>query len=404
MKIQTIFFLCLVSASGAAQDYSAFHQSLNQLHEFALASDTTGIKAKVDVWWNQLRDNKQIPLIVEDSVAFLYRGHAKTVDWMGDFNAWGSKKDFHNKGKHIKNTDIWLLKGMFPRDARLDYKILVDGHTWVLDPENVHQQWSGVGGGSPNSELRMPLWKADPILIERPNIKRGVIKRDILFTSKKLGYQIMYSVYLSPGYEALEKLPVLYVMDGYEYMLPELGNITTVIDNLIADKKIEPIIAILIDQREPINRSNNRRMQELNMNEKYLAFLSDEFMPAVEVNYPIQRDAGHRAILGSSMGGLSSAYFAFTRPDLFSMAGIQSPAFWVRPQIYAVCDNPNSPKVKVSMTSGLIHDASEGSRKMKDILQNNACVYNYRETQDGHSWGNWRNLIDDILVDFFAVH
>jgi enterochelin esterase family protein len=56
------------------------------------------------------------------------------------------------------------------------------------------------------------------------------------------------------------------------------------------------------------------------------------------------------------------------------------------------------------MTSGIIHDASAGTRKMKAILENNACIYSYREVNQGHSWGNWRNLIDDILIDFFALN
>jgi enterochelin esterase family protein len=85
------------------------------------------------------------------------------------------------------------------------------------------------------------------------------------------------------------------------------------------------------------------------------------------------------------------------------MAGIQSPAFWTKPQIYQLCSNPNNPKMKISMTSGLINDTSKESRKMKDILAASSCEYHYREVNEGHSWGNWRNLIDDILVDFFAI-
>jgi len=386
-----------------AQDYGPFQETLKPLRDFAAAPDTAGLLTRVDQWWKSRQEKQQIPFIVEDSVAFLYRGNAKSVEWMGDFNAWGYSKEFPNKGTRIKNTDLWILKCSFTREARLDYKILIDGTHWVLDPENGFQQWSGVGGGSPNSELRMPLWKPDPITLERPGISRGTVRKDVLFNSKTLGYQITYSTYLPHGVASGSKLPVLYVTDGYEYMLPELGNIVVILDNLIADKKIQPIVAVFIDHREPINRSNNRRMTELNMSEKYLTFIADEFIPTIERSLPVHHDAAHRAILGTSMGGLTSAYIAFTRPDIFTMAGIQSPAFWSRPQIYSVCDNPNSPKIKVSMTSGLIHDTSEGSRKMKEILQNNACVYTYRETPEGHSWGNWRNLIDDILIDFFAV-
>jgi enterochelin esterase family protein len=55
------------------------------------------------------------------------------------------------------------------------------------------------------------------------------------------------------------------------------------------------------------------------------------------------------------------------------------------------------------MTSGMINDVSESTRKMQTILEGNACTYRYREVNEGHSWGNWRNLIDDILIDFFGI-
>jgi enterochelin esterase family protein len=67
-----------------------------------------------------------------------------------------------------------------------------------------------------------------------------------------------------------------------------------------------------------------------------------------------------------------------------------------------LCDNPDGSKIKISMTTGLINDASEGGRKMIGILENNSCTYQYREVNQGHSWGNWKYLLDDILIDFFA--
>jgi len=176
-----------------------------------------------------------------------------------------------------------------------------------------------------------------------------------------------------------------------------------VLDNLIADKKIKPIMAVFIDHREPANRTNNRRMQELVMNKSYLDFFVSEFIPFIESRYPAKTDAQSRAMIGSSVGGLNATFFAFSRPDIFGNAGIQSPSFFTRPQIYSLCDNPVGSKVKISMTSGLINDASDGGRKMAKILESNACQYQYREVNQGQSWGNWRYLIDDILVDFFAT-
>ncbi len=400
MRNLTLLLSFVITFSSYSQETTSFTQSIKDLYTAGKIADEAKRNEEVEKEWSLIKQSG-IPFVRNDSVAFLYRGEASSVEWMGDFNGWGFKKDFPNKGKKIHGTNIWILKSSFPPDSRLDYKILVNVHQWLLDPENPYQQWSGVGGGSPNSELRMPLWKADPIQNDIPGIAHGALERDILFASKVLGYQMTYSVYLPAGYEQAGKLPVLYVTDGYEYLLPQLGNMKNVLDNLIAEKKIQPIIAVFIDHREPINRSNNRRMEELNLNANYLKFFSEELIPSVESTYPIQGDPAHRAVMGTSMGGLSAAYFAFTRPDLFTMAGIQSPAFGTRPQIYAICDNSNGAKLKVSITTGRFNDSSEGADKMKKILEKNACVYLYRESNEGHSWGNWRSLIDDILIDFF---
>ncbi len=380
------------------QNYSSFQKQLNRLQSPS--------SIEVGKIWQELIDQKQIPLIDIDSVAFLYRGEAKTVSWMGDFNGWGYDKKFKNAGTKIPNTDIWILKTSFPQDARLDYKIVIDETNWILDPANPHQQWSGVGGGSPNSELRMPRWKEDPISQPMDAIFHGRIEEDILINSKELGYQITYSVYLPSSYQkqSTEVYPIMYVTDGYEYMHERMGNMITILDNLIHQKKIKPIVAVFIDHREPVNRSNNRRMIELAMNEHYLNFIVKQLIPNVEKQYPISTNPEDRAIIGTSMGGLAAAYFSFSKPEIFGLAGVQSPAFWFRPEIYTYCDNPNHQPVKTFMTSGTINDTEEGARKMKMILEKNTCTYQYKEVNQGHSWGNWRDLIDDMLIYFFPTN
>ncbi|HEY3404871.1 MAG TPA: alpha/beta hydrolase-fold protein [Ohtaekwangia sp.] len=379
-----------------AQNYSRFTQTTRMFYI------SPSVAEKV---LQNLSANAQIPFVVEDSVAFLYRGEATSVLWMGDFNGSGYDKKFPNKGSRIPGTDIWILKASFPQDARLDYKILVNESTWVLDPENPHQQWSGVGGGTPNSELRMPHWKEDPITQPMPAIFHGRVIQDLLIKSEHLGYQISYSIYLPPDFNPSTRkvYPVIYVTDGYEYLHERMGNMATILDNLIHLQKIKPVIAIFIDHREPVNRINNRRMQELALNEQYLAFITKELIPRVESKYPIATDAKSRAILGTSMGGLTAAYFAFSKPDVFGMAGIQSPAFWFRPEIYTLCDSPENPPVKIFMTTGLINDTQEGAEKMRSILDKNTCNYQFQQVNQGHSWGNWRDLIDDILVYFFPT-
>lgn len=398
------FFLLLVFATNlvTGQDYNAFHENMAALQGLSRITDSNQQESALKVILDKLKSEDEIPLRGRDSVAFIYIGIAQSVDWMGDFNGWGYDKTFNNHGVKIPNTNVWILKSSFPTDARLDYKIILNGANWILDPINPHTQWSGVGGGSPNSELRMPGYKVDPIHTKRENVPEGKIIADVLFTSEVLGYQITYSVYLPPV-KAEGKFPVAYVTDGYEYLHPQLGDLPTVMDNLIADKKIEPIMAVFVDHREPANRTNNRRMQEMVMNPTYLDFFVNEFIPFIEANYPAQSSAKSRAILGSSVGGLCATYFAFSRPDIFGNVGIQSPTFYTRPQIYSLCDSPIGSSVKISMTSGLINDASDSGKKMTAILDKNSCDYQYREVNEGYSWGNWRYLEDDILMDFFGT-
>lgn len=378
-----------------AQDYRVFTEALLQLRRHP---------EQANAWWQERERQGQIPFTCRDSVAFLYRGQAESVVWMGDFNGWGYAKSFPNAGTRIPGTDIWMLKTTFPINARLDYKILVNQTQWMLDPANPFVQWSGVGGGSPNSELRMPGWKPDAIAQTDNSMPAGQMVRDQLLNSKVLGYQITYSLYLPPGYTPKTEYPVLYITDGYEYLHEQMGNMPAILNNLIGTKRIQPILAVFVDHREPINRANNKRMQELAMNEQYLKFFAEELIPAVEGRYFTQGLAArNHGILGTSMGGLTAAYFAFSRPDLFGLAGIQSPAFWFKPQIYQVCDNPDRPPVRVYLTTGVIHDTEEGAEKMKSILEKNTCTFQYQEVNQGHSWGNWRDLIDDILIYFFGT-
>jgi hypothetical protein len=51
---------------------------------------------------------------------------------MGDFNGWGYDKNIENKGTRIGKTDVWMLKKSFPKDARLDYKIILNGNDWIV--------------------------------------------------------------------------------------------------------------------------------------------------------------------------------------------------------------------------------------------------------------------------------
>jgi enterochelin esterase family protein len=286
----------------------------------------------------------------------------------------------------------------FPSKARFDYKIILNGKDWILDPANPHQQYSGVGGGSPNSEVRMPGWQRDACQFERPGVRRGTLV-SAKVESTSLGYAVAYSVYTPVGSNNVQSIPTLYVLDGNEYIDPRLGNMRTVLDNLIADKRIQPVSVVFLDAREPGNASNNRRMTELSLNEAYLSFIVEELIPVVEGAKPAGRAS--RGIMGTSLGGLMSAFISFKRPDLFGLTGIQSPAFWYKPEIFTLAEKSGELKLRCFLSAGTVFDAAAESRKMKGILEQQGHSCTYVETDEAHSWGNWRNLLEELLVELY---
>lgn len=396
MKYLGLWLALLVSVPAGAQTNKTFQKAMTQLRSFA-GQDSVRIQASVNRWWEARKKAGQVPLLSKDSAVFLYRGVATSVAWAGDFNYWGSKPS-PAKGVRIRNTDIWMAAVAFPPAARFDYKVILNGKDWILDPVNPHQQYSGLGGGSPNSEIRMPGWKMDACQVERSSIVRGTLVSTRI-QSKVLGYEVDYSLYTPAGGSNVQGTPVLYVLDGNEYIDPRLGNMRTVLDNLIANKRIQPLRVVFIDAREPGNPSNNRRMTELSLNEAYLDFIVKELMPAVEGTQQIDRTS--RGIMGTSLGGLMSAFVSFKRPDLFGLTGIQSPAFWYKPEIFTLAEKSGEPKLRCFLSAGTFFDAATESRKMKGILEQQGHSCTYVETDEAHSWGNWRNLLEELLVELY---
>lgn len=379
--------------------YRVFKDSL----EAVAATEDPG---RLDAFWRILKEANQIPFVVGDSVAFLYRGPATSVAWNGDFNGWSQDASFRNEGVRVEGTDLWMLEQTFPADARLDYKIVVNGDRWMLDPANPLQQWSGFG---PNSELRMPAWEYPLETIPRSDGPHGTLSDDKLISSTNLRYDVRYRVYTPAGYDALSNLPVLYVTDGHEYAADHKGSMKIVLDNLIADGRIQPVLVVFVDPREPGNPSNNRRQsQYADDYAPFAAFLADELVPVVDGAFKTEPSAEERGILGTSLGGLFSAYLGAARPDVFRRIGIHSPAFFYdtrqnQDRIYRMYTESDRLPLDIFMSNGTYHDLAEGAHRMKAVFEEKGYPLHYIEVNEGHSWGNWRALLDAPLIVFWGT-
>lgn len=367
------------------------------LAEFQTALNAAVSSGDIEPFWNDITALEQMPLIFDDTAVFLYRGDARSVEWRGDFNSWGSSAEFH--GTQQGDTDLWTMTHQFPLDARLDYKIVLDSNTWILDPLNPRQQWGGFG---PNSEFSMPAYVYSPYVVPRDDIEHGSLSDNLTIFSDLLNYQLHYRVYTPAGYDDLDTLPVIYVTDGQEYADEKLGSMLAVLDNLIADGAISPVIAVFIDPRNPDNSSQNRREDEYITNDDFIGFLATELVPTIDAVYDTDDSPDGQAILGTSLGGLNAAYVGLNYPAVFHLIAIQSPALWVATEVIDSYATGEMLPLKIFMSTGTISDDTENTRHLREVLQSKGYPLHYIEVSEGHSWGNWRALLDDLLIYFFG--
>ena len=374
--------------------FATFAQFTDSLAAIGAIADDDARDDALDALWTDLVAAEQVPFALGDSAAFLYRGSAGSVQVAGDHSSWSPRPL-----SRVGLSDAWLRVYSFPEAARLDYKLVVDGN-WILDPDNPHQQWSGFG---PNSELRMPAWVFPDETVRDPDVPAGAFTANQSLTSTHLGYTVRYRVYTPADYDTLADLPAIYVTDGHEYADDRLGAFRIVLDNLIAEGRAEPAVVVFIDPR--VNGQNLREEQYV-QNPDFASFVADELVPTIDAAYRTRTDRDSRVILGTSLGGLFSAYLGILHPDTFGKLAIQSPAFWVSenpnwwtgPSIYSMMDEAEAGLFDVYMSTGTINDTEDGARRMRDVFDANDHALAYREVPEGHSWGNWRALLDEVLV------
>lgn len=337
----------------------------------------------VDVYMDSL---VSAPVIYDSVVYFIYNRNQQAVSVAGDFNGWS---DATNLLTNVSGTTFWYTRLVFETNARLDYKFVADGQ-WLLDPNNPNQIPGGFGL---NSELAMPAY-VQPWEIEDLGNPDGSIES---FTLSSSNTSATYSVdvYLPPGYDANSAYPSVYVHDGAEYLI--LGDSRNVINNLIAENLIEPVIAVFVS---PTNRGAeyafDKRFQ-------FSSFITTELVPHIDANYATIQTAEKRAVFGASFGGNISAIISYYNPTIFGNMGLHSGAFW--PNDHEMTQVITSgPDVNVKVASiwgtyepGIAYDMNI----VKDYMLTKNYELFWKELPEGHSWGLWRASIDDILVFFF---
>lgn len=330
------------------------------------------------------------PKIESDTIAlFMYKGNVSLVHIPGDANGWDS--DAYPMQK-IANTNVWYRLLSFESDARLDYKFVLSGSNWILDPRNSQRVSGGFG---PNSELRMPEYIFPDEILARDDVPKGVID-SFSFSSSVLNNSRTIRVYVPSNYDSDASYPMMLFHDGSEFI--SLANAQNVFDNLIHDRKINPTIGVFVP---PVDRSNEYAWEDTDQFEN---FIVTELMPFLEDNYAISTDAAERGMIGPSYAALITAQIVYNNPEVFGNAALLSTAFWANNQsVYNQIINGPKVELKWYIDWGTYEGSgiTDYSPPFTAMLAEKEYPFKSNIWHDGHSWGNWRAHIDEALEFFF---
>ncbi|MGI9202468.1 MAG: alpha/beta hydrolase [Woeseiaceae bacterium] len=228
----------------------------------------------------------------------------------------------------------------------------------------------------------------------------GTLSEDIRISSNVLGYDLQYRVYLPEGFEVQNKLPVLYVTDGHFYL--DDGRMDELLDRLVEDAEIEPLVAIFVDARDPDDLKVNRRNAQFLCNRDYLKFYVDELLPRIETDYPVATSRRGRTVMGLSFGATNAACFGLFGSAAFSGVAMQSPANHPLPDLLPAFEEAPKLPLRIFLSTGKPDDNTTANRKFHRVLKDKGYDMQYVEVRQGHNWKNWRPLLDDVLRYFYA--
>jgi len=230
---------------------------------------------------------------------------------------------------------------------------------------------------------------------------KGTLSDHIRIKSQALGYDLQYRVYIPDTINADDKLPTLYITDGESYA--KKGRMIKALDTGISDGKIEPVIAIFIDARDPDKLKNNRRNEQFFCNKDYVDFFTTELIPHIDQTYNTSQLREDRVILGVSFGGFNAGCFGLMATPYFGGIAMNSPAHseFVR-YLKKQYDKFDKKNLKVYLSVGSNADNRLAVRSLKKTLDKKGYDLTYTQNFHGHNWNNWTPLLPEVLETFFS--
>ncbi len=388
----------------------------------------TALRAKrpgaVDAFWSSLRGKGPVvERFTGDNesalVTFVFRTDAPYAGMFGGPTA--REKPMTRLG----SSNLWYLSARMPRDSRADYAFLgADG------PPDFHVPWKqgdfgierwGKKSLDPNnpstnvdqSRIELPGAAPQPWIVARPETPSGKLT-ELTLDSAQLHEKRRIGIYTPPGFTPTATYPLVVAFDGEVYGLDRdaaLIPLPVIVDNLIATKKIPPVVVALV-------ANQGTRDRDLTSNAAFADFVALELVPKLRADYHAGLTPAATLVTGSSFGGLCAVYVGLQHSAVIGNVLSQSGAFWFRPgdldsELADSIDTGRlfgriiaSPKLPLRfyLDVGLFetdhrNDILSMNRRMRDVLQAKGYPIRYAEFSGGHDYLQWRGTIADGLIE-----
>ncbi len=292
-------------------------------------------------------------------------------------------------------TLYWFTRKRMPEKTEDFFHDELNPRTfkYVGDPENPEDEDLVA------SVLELPDARPLEWSVQRDSVPRGTVAEHRL-ASERLGNERRVFTYTPATYDPARTYPLVICFDGRAYVNDAYVPLPTVLDNLIADGRLPPVVAVLPDSLD-----KETRMRELLGDEQFVEFLVDELLPWAHERVSFVDDPARTLVSGSSAGGFTAAFAALHRPDRFGLVLSQSGSFprGTLPHEYALRDRL---PLRFYLDAGVLETLPwdrfgqlvHANRHMRDVLLAKGYDVTYREFAGGHDYLWWRETIADGLI------
>ncbi|MHA2364951.1 MAG: alpha/beta hydrolase-fold protein [Candidatus Hodarchaeales archaeon] len=355
------------------------------------------------------------PIVYESKLFYIYRGSAVSAFIAGDFNDWDENDDSYIF-VNISNTTLFYLEKEYEKDARFEYLFIIDSN-WILDPLN--NRTVNARSNTRHNEVVMPDYFDDGSYLFNVNFG-GTLHSLQIRSNTQDGWMRTIQIYLPPNYDpnGTTRYKTFYTQDGSAYV--SLTSAKNVLDYLIFNNLTEPLIGIFVDPIRLEWRGKEYGSTDCTVEldkwynpgkkglcyEKYTEFIATELVPYIDSKYLTINQSEFRGIIGASLGGFPSIYLVSQYPEVFKLIGTHSGSFWPGRALYRAYEYV--PKIEglrfylTCGTYGLDKGLLDDNIEFAEILEEKGYPGKIRIFHAGHSWGQWRTNIGEMLIFLFT--